>query len=292
MNLELTDEQRLIQETAREFSDREIIPRARDNDRAERFDLELVKRIADMGYLGAPVAEEYGGRSLDYISYGLVVEEIGRGDSSARTVVSVQTSLVAGSIEQWGTEEQKRDTAPQALLGRVARLLRADRARHRLGRRLGGNAGDQAQRRLVHLRLEDVHLARQQREGRADLRADRSREEASWRRVLSRSHRPSRVHDAGDPRQAGAARVRYRGAGARRRRGGRRRDAGRDRRRLQDCDVRAGPRPLQRRGRLRRHLPGLRERVRQVREGAPPVQPPDRELPARAGADRGHGRRH
>jgi alkylation response protein AidB-like acyl-CoA dehydrogenase len=117
MNLDLTDEQRLIRETAREFADREIIPRARDNDRAERFDLELVKKIADMGYLGAPVAEEYGGRSLDYISYGLIVEEIGRGDSSARTVVSVQTSLVAGSIEQWGTEEQKRDLLPKLCSG-------------------------------------------------------------------------------------------------------------------------------------------------------------------------------
>ena len=85
MNLDLTDEQRLIRETARDFADREIIPRARDNDRAERFDLELVQRIAEMGYLGAPVAVEYGGRGLDYISYGLVVEEIGRGDSSART---------------------------------------------------------------------------------------------------------------------------------------------------------------------------------------------------------------
>ena len=117
MNLDLTDEQQLIRETARDFADREIIPRARDNDRAERFDLELVKKIADMGYLGAPVAEEYGGRSLDYISYGLVVEEIGRGDSSARTVVSVQTSLVAGSIEQWGTEEQKRALLPKLCSG-------------------------------------------------------------------------------------------------------------------------------------------------------------------------------
>jgi butyryl-CoA dehydrogenase len=117
MNLDLTDEQRLIQETARDFCDREIVPRARDNDRAERFDLDLVKRIAEMGYLGAPVAEEYGGRSLDYISYGLIVEEIGRGDSSARTVVSVQTSLVAGSIEQWGTEEQKRELLPKLCAG-------------------------------------------------------------------------------------------------------------------------------------------------------------------------------
>jgi butyryl-CoA dehydrogenase len=117
MNLDLTDEQRLIRETAAEFADREIIPRARDNDRAERFDVDLVKRIAEMGYLGAPVAEKYGGRSLDYISYGLIVEEIGRGDSSARTVVSVQTSLVAGSIEQWGTEEQKQELLPKLCSG-------------------------------------------------------------------------------------------------------------------------------------------------------------------------------
>jgi alkylation response protein AidB-like acyl-CoA dehydrogenase len=117
MNLELTDEQRLIRETARDFADREIVPRARENDRNERFDLELVGRLGEMGYLGAPVAEEYGGRALDYLSYGLVVEEIGRADSSARTVVSVQTSLVAGSIEQWGTEEQKRGLLPKLCSG-------------------------------------------------------------------------------------------------------------------------------------------------------------------------------
>jgi butyryl-CoA dehydrogenase len=117
MNFDLTDEQRLIRETARDFADREIIPRARDNDRNERFDLDLVKRLGDMGYLGAPVAEEYGGRGLDYLSYGLVVEEIGRADSSARTVVSVQTSLVAGSIEQWGSEEQKTSLLPKLCAG-------------------------------------------------------------------------------------------------------------------------------------------------------------------------------
>ena len=117
MNLDLTDEQRLIRETARDFANREIIPRARDNDRNERFDLELVEKIADMGYLGAPIAEQHGGRDLDYLAYGLIVEEIGRGDSSARTVVSVQTSLVAGSIEQWGTEEQKKELLPKLCSG-------------------------------------------------------------------------------------------------------------------------------------------------------------------------------
>ena len=117
MDLDLTDEQRLIQETARDFADNEIVPRARENDRAARFDRELASRMGDMGYLGAPVAEEYGGRGLDYLSYGLIVEEVGRGDSSARTVVSVQTSLVCGSIERWGTEEQKRHWLPRLCSG-------------------------------------------------------------------------------------------------------------------------------------------------------------------------------
>jgi alkylation response protein AidB-like acyl-CoA dehydrogenase len=117
VDLDLTDEQRLIAETARDFVDNEVVPRARDNDRAARFDRELAGRLGEMGYLGAPVAEEYGGRGLDYVSYGLIVEEVGRGDSSARTVVSVQTSLVCGSIERWGTEEQKRRWLPRLCSG-------------------------------------------------------------------------------------------------------------------------------------------------------------------------------
>ena len=117
MDFDLTDEQRLIAETARDFTDNEIVPRARESDRAQRFDAELARRLGDMGYLGAPVAEEYGGRSLDYLSYGLIVEEVGRGDSAMRTVVSVQTSLVCGSIERWGTEEQKREWLPRLCAG-------------------------------------------------------------------------------------------------------------------------------------------------------------------------------
>jgi butyryl-CoA dehydrogenase len=117
VDLGLSDEQRLIAESARQFCDREIVPRARDNDRAGRFDRELAGKLGEVGYLGAPVAEEYGGRGLDYIGYGLVVEAVGRADSSARTVVSVQTSLVCGSIEQWGSEEQKREWLPRLCSG-------------------------------------------------------------------------------------------------------------------------------------------------------------------------------
>jgi len=117
LDFELTDEQRLISETARDFADNEITPRVRENDRAGRFDRELASMIGGMGFLGAPVSEEYGGRSLDYLSYALIVEQVGRADSSARTVVSVQTSLVAGSIERWGTEDQKRDWLPRLCSG-------------------------------------------------------------------------------------------------------------------------------------------------------------------------------
>jgi alkylation response protein AidB-like acyl-CoA dehydrogenase len=107
MDFNLSDEQKLIAETAREFADREILPRVRENDRAERFDGELALKLGQIGFLGPILDEKYGGRNLDYIGYGLIVGEIGRADSSARTVVSVQTSLVGSAIEKWGTEEQK-----------------------------------------------------------------------------------------------------------------------------------------------------------------------------------------
>jgi butyryl-CoA dehydrogenase len=117
MDFELTDEQRLVRETARAFTDNEIVERARENDRNEHFDLELVEKIAAQGYLGAIVPREYGGAGLDYLTYGLIVEEVGRGDSAMRTVVSVQTSLVCSALVRWGTEEQKQHYLPKLCSG-------------------------------------------------------------------------------------------------------------------------------------------------------------------------------
>jgi len=117
MDFDLTDEQQLIKRTAREFTDREIWDRARENDRNHHFDTELVRKIAEQGYLGAIVPREYGGAGLDYVTYGIVVEEIGRGCSAMRTVISVQTSLVCSSILRWGTEEQKQTYLPKLCSG-------------------------------------------------------------------------------------------------------------------------------------------------------------------------------
>jgi len=119
VDLTLSDEQQLISETARRFADDVIFPRIRESDRAGRFDADLARRLGEMGYLGAPVAEEYGGRGLGYVSYALIVEQIGRADSAARTVISVQTSLVCGSIERWGTEEQKQRYLPGLCTGEL-----------------------------------------------------------------------------------------------------------------------------------------------------------------------------
>jgi butyryl-CoA dehydrogenase len=117
MDFALNDEQDLIRSTAREFADEVIRPAADENARKGHFDTELVKKIADQGYLGAIVPREYGGAGLDYITYGLIVEEIGRVDSAMRTVISVQTSLVCSSILRWGTEEQKQKYLPKLCSG-------------------------------------------------------------------------------------------------------------------------------------------------------------------------------
>jgi butyryl-CoA dehydrogenase len=117
MDFDLTDEQRLIKDTAREFTDKEIVLQSRENARNHHFDVEMIKKVAEQGYLGAIVPQEYGGAGLDYFSYGLVVEEIGRGDSAIRTVISVQTSLVCSGIVKFGTEEQKKKYLPKLCSG-------------------------------------------------------------------------------------------------------------------------------------------------------------------------------
>src|SRR6478736_562063 len=117
VNFDLSDEQALIKQTAREFADKEVVPRAGENSRNHHFDIDLARKIADQGYLGAIIPREYGGAGLDYVTYGLVVEEIGAVDSAMRTVISVQTSLVCSAILKYGTEEQKQRYLPKLCSG-------------------------------------------------------------------------------------------------------------------------------------------------------------------------------
>jgi alkylation response protein AidB-like acyl-CoA dehydrogenase len=117
MDFELSDEQRLIRESAREFCDREIAPHAREWDREERMDRAIVERLAHVGFLGCALPEEYGGMGLDTISYCLVMEELGRADSSVRGIVSVNNGLAGKTIARWGTPEQKAEWLPRLCSG-------------------------------------------------------------------------------------------------------------------------------------------------------------------------------
>ena len=117
MDFSLTPEQELIRGSAREFCEREIGPYARDWDRAEALDREIVVKLAAAGYLGATIAEDYGGMGLDTVSYCLLMEELGRADSSVRGIVSVNLGLVGKTIAKWGTDEQKREWLPRLASG-------------------------------------------------------------------------------------------------------------------------------------------------------------------------------
>lgn len=107
IDFSLTEEQELIRKTTREFAVKEIAPVATQNDHEGKFDTNIVKRLAEMGFLGPIFPEQYGGREIDYRTYGLIVEEIGKVDAAARTVISVSTSLCGVPIYKFGTEEQK-----------------------------------------------------------------------------------------------------------------------------------------------------------------------------------------
>jgi alkylation response protein AidB-like acyl-CoA dehydrogenase len=108
MDFRLTDAQRLVQETARDFVDREIVPHVRDWEAKGEIPRSFYAKMAKLGFLGAPVPAAYGGAEMDYVSFALLVEEISRGSSSVRTTISVQTSLSETTLMLFGSEAQKR----------------------------------------------------------------------------------------------------------------------------------------------------------------------------------------
>jgi alkylation response protein AidB-like acyl-CoA dehydrogenase len=117
VNLGFSEEQAAVQELARDFVAREITPNVVAWDRSEQVDRSVVKKLGEVGFLGLTIDEEYGGSGGDHLAYCLVTEELGRGDSSVRGIVSVSLGLVAKTVQSWGTEEQKRDWLPRLTSG-------------------------------------------------------------------------------------------------------------------------------------------------------------------------------
>ncbi len=119
MNLELSEEQAAVRALAAEFTDREIVPFAAAWDRAESVDRAIIGKLGRLGFLGLTIPEEYGGSGGDHLAYCLVLEELGRGDSSVRGIVSVSLGLVGKSVNAYGSEEQKRYWLPRLTSGRA-----------------------------------------------------------------------------------------------------------------------------------------------------------------------------
>ncbi|MFF9196375.1 acyl-CoA dehydrogenase family protein [Streptomyces sp. NPDC014779] len=117
MNLELSEEQEAVRRLAEDFVAREVAPHAVAWDRAEEVDRGIVKKLGAVGFLGLTIPEEYGGSGGDHLSYCLVTEELGRGDSSVRGIVSVSLGLVAKTLAAWGDERQKRAWLPRLASG-------------------------------------------------------------------------------------------------------------------------------------------------------------------------------
>jgi alkylation response protein AidB-like acyl-CoA dehydrogenase len=119
MDLSLTPEQQAVRQVAADFVDREIVPNAAAWDRAESVDLGIVKQLGQLGFLGQTIPEEYGGSGGDHLAYCLVLEELGRGDSAVRGILSVSLGLFGKSINSYGTEEQKRAVLPGICSGEL-----------------------------------------------------------------------------------------------------------------------------------------------------------------------------
>ena len=115
LDLELSDEQRMLERSVREWGAREVAPRIRELDRKHHFDPNILTQMASLGLLGICIPEEYGGAGMDYVSFGLACEEAEYVDTSLRVILSVHVGLSCLSLLTWGNEEQKqRFLVPQS----------------------------------------------------------------------------------------------------------------------------------------------------------------------------------
>jgi len=117
VNYELTDEQELIRRTVRDFAESRVAPVAEELDREARFPYELVAELGELGLMGLPISEEYGGAGGDTVSYAIAIEELTRIDSSVAITVAAHTSLGTMPIYLFGSEEQKQEWLPRLTSG-------------------------------------------------------------------------------------------------------------------------------------------------------------------------------
>ncbi len=145
---QLTDEERMIRDTARAYAQEKLATRVLEANRHEIFHREIMTEMGELGLLGPTIPEEFGGVGANYVSYGLVAREVERVDSGYRSAMSVQSSLVMHPIFAYGTEEQRAKYLPKLATRRMGRLLRPDRAGPRLRPGVDDHAREEGRWRL------------------------------------------------------------------------------------------------------------------------------------------------
>ena len=116
---DLTEEERMIRDTARGYAQDKLMPRILTAYREERFDREILNEMGALGMLGSTIPEEYGGAGLGYVAYGLIAREVERVDSGYRSAMSVQSSLVMYPIFAYGSEAQRKRYLPKLASGEI-----------------------------------------------------------------------------------------------------------------------------------------------------------------------------
>ena len=119
MDFNLTEEQLMVQQAARDFAQNELLPGVIERDEKQIFPAEQIKKMGELGFMGMMVDPKYGGSGLDTISYVLAMEEISKVDASASVVMSVNNSLVCWGLQAFGSEEQKEQWLPLLASGQI-----------------------------------------------------------------------------------------------------------------------------------------------------------------------------
>jgi short-chain 2-methylacyl-CoA dehydrogenase len=119
MNLDLTDDQRQMRDLVREFARNEVEPGAADRDRTQAFPLDVVKKMGELGLFGLPIPQDHGGLGADALTWALVMEELGRADSSVAVTLSVASGLAGGMVVRYGTAEQQERWLPPIAAGEM-----------------------------------------------------------------------------------------------------------------------------------------------------------------------------
>ena len=119
LDAQLSDNERMVQDSARAYCQDKLLPRVQEAFRHEKTDVSIFREMGELGLLGPTIAEEYGGAGLNYVCYGLIAREVERVDSGYRSMMSVQGSLVMVPIEAFGTEEQKQKYLPKLATGEL-----------------------------------------------------------------------------------------------------------------------------------------------------------------------------